>query len=366
MDMIKVGKSDRGAMGLAKPFLRGMALAAGAALLAAGSAIAQPKFKVLIFDPVSGDLGHDSYMKEAKTYFPKLAQQYGFQADFTENWNDCNASKLAQYKVVMFLDNRPEQQAQRDAFKAYMDNGGGWIGCHFAAFAMNASGVKQNWDWYHKTFLGSEEYRSNTWAPTPAFLKVEDTTSVYTKGLPTLFKASANEWYRWTTDWKAHTDIRILASIDPSSYPLGTGPKPEEIWHEGYYPVVWTNVKYKMLYLNMGHNDIDYANGNKDKSQTLTNETQNKLITNAILEFGGITTKTYAIHPQARSQGLRLIYDGNRLTAIGAEEGASRFSVTDVTGRAIMGGNMTGGRNAADKEIGKGFYFLRAEAKAAR
>jgi len=26
-----------------------------------------------------------------------------------------------------------------------------------------------------------------------------------------------------------------------ASFPLGTGPKPYEIWHSGYYPVVWTN-----------------------------------------------------------------------------------------------------------------------------
>lgn len=55
-------------------------------------------------------------------------------------------------------------------------------------------------------------------------------------------------------------DIKILLSIDPTSFPLGTGPKQSEIWHSGYYPVVWTNKKYKMLYINMGHNDIDYDN----------------------------------------------------------------------------------------------------------
>jgi len=276
------------------------AMAAMSSLGGGAGAQTAPKFKVLTFDPVSGDVGHDSYMKEARIFLPKLAAQYGFQLDLTENWNDLNADKLAQYKVVIFLDNRPEGAAQRTAFKTYMDGGGAWIGCHFAAFAMNASGVKQDWDWYHKTFLGSNEYVSNTWAPTPAFLKVEDSASPYMKGLPPLFKASANEWYRWSYDWKSNPDIKILASIDPSSFPLGTGPKPEEIWHSGYYPVVWTNVKYKMLYLNMGHNDIDYAAGNKDKSLTFANETQNKMITNALLTFGGITPPT-AVAPAAKA-----------------------------------------------------------------
>jgi len=42
-----------------------------------------------------------------------------------------------------------------------------------------------------------------------------------------------------------------------------------------------------MLYVNMGHNDIDYEHGtNKTLSNTFENENQNKLILNAIKLFG--------------------------------------------------------------------------------
>ena len=79
-------------------------------------------------------------------------------------------------------------------------------------------------------------------------------------------------------------DIQILLSIDPASFPLGTGPKQHEIWHSGYYPVAWTNKKYKMLYMNMGHNDIDYENKtNKELSFTFDNDAQNQFIVNSIL-----------------------------------------------------------------------------------
>jgi hypothetical protein len=68
---------------------------------------------------------------------------------------------------------------------------------------------------------------------------------------------------------------------------LGTGPKLYEIWHSGYYPVVWTNKNYKMLYVNMGHNDIDYENKtNKELSQTFNNPVQDKLVIEALLYFG--------------------------------------------------------------------------------
>ena len=263
---------------------------------AASAAVTDPKYHVLVFCPNSGDSGHDSYMREFKKWFPGVAEKLQFQFDTTKNWSDCNYAKLSKYQVVMFLDNRPEGATQRADFQKYMQNGGGWIGCHFAAFAMNASGVKQDWDWYHKEFLGSGEYRSNIWPPWPATLKIEEPNSVYTQGIPHLVKVSANEWYRWQPVngqdwWKGKSDIKIIASIDSSSYPLGSKVETDEVWRSGYYPAVWTNVKYKMLYLNMGHNLLDYANGNKDLSQTFASEEQNKFIYNALTSFGEGTSR---------------------------------------------------------------------------
>jgi hypothetical protein len=86
---------------------------------------------------------------------------------------------------------------------------------------------------------------------------------------------------------RKNADIKILISIDSSSFPLGTGPKPEEIWHSGYYPIVWMNTRYKMIYFNMGHNDIDYDQGtNKELSFTFDNEDQSKLVMNALVWLG--------------------------------------------------------------------------------
>jgi hypothetical protein len=74
-----------------------------------------------------------------------------------------------------------------------MENGGGWIGFHFAAFALTPSAYPQNWDWYHDQFLGSGQYKSNTWRPTSAILKVEDKTNPALKGfLPHLKPPQTN------------------------------------------------------------------------------------------------------------------------------------------------------------------------------
>ena len=107
------------------------------------------------------------------------------------------------------------------------------------------------------------------------------------KHLPAKFKSAPNEWYRWANNLKDNLNIKILASIDSISFPLGTGPKLSEIWHSGYYPVVWTNIKYRMIYFNMGHNDIDYKNHYAlTVSSTFGNKQQNKLILNALLWLG--------------------------------------------------------------------------------
>lgn len=248
------------------------------------------EFNAIAFYTGREDLAHISFVQEANRWFPKQAAQFHFRYDSTTNWSNLNAEFLSRYQVVLFLDSRPEKADQRLAFQNYMEHGGAWMGFHYAAFALTPSACPQNWDWYHRQFLGAGEYVSNTWRPTSAVLRVEDTNSPATKHLPKTFKSAPNEWYRWSNDLRTNADIKILLSIDPASFPLGTGPKPHEIWHEGYYPVVWTNKKFKMIYFNMGHNDMDYEHKfdhtNRTLSFTFDNPIQDRLILDSLLWLG--------------------------------------------------------------------------------
>lgn len=216
-----------------------------------------------------------------------MAVKYHFSYDSTHEWAHLNEKFLTHYQVILFLDSRPEDPMQRKAFEHYMKSGGAWMGFHFSAFALDSSEFPQNWNWYHNQFLGSGSYVSNTWRPTPAILRVEDRHHPATRGLPATFRSAPNEWYRWSNDLRKNPDIKILVSIDSSSFPLGTGPKPWEIWHGGYYPVVWTNTKYRMIYMNMGHNDMDYDGGtNRTLSSTFQSKEQDSLIIHALLWLG--------------------------------------------------------------------------------
>src|SRR5258706_2665843 len=132
------------------------------------------KFRVIAFFTAKQDPAHISFVHEANRWFPDMAAKYNFIYDTTSDWQNLNSDFLAKYHVVIFLDTRPEDPAQRAAFKAYMEHGGAWMGFHFAGFALTPSSYPAKWDWYHNTFLGSGSYVSNTCRPNSAILRVED------------------------------------------------------------------------------------------------------------------------------------------------------------------------------------------------
>lgn len=76
-------------------------------------------------------------------------------------------------------------------------------------------------------------------------------------------------------------------SWPPSIQQFSTGYRTQhEIWHSGYYPVVWTT-NYRMLYFNMGHNDMDYENGaNAALSSTFSSKWQNRMLLEGLLWLG--------------------------------------------------------------------------------
>jgi hypothetical protein len=247
------------------------------------------KFSVLAFYTAKdkNEQAHITFVHEANQWFAKMAEIHQFTYESTDDWNRLNKKVLSKYQVVIFLDTRPDSLAQRKAFQKFIGKGGAWMGFHFAGFALTPSDFPQNWDWYHDQFLGVGQYKGNTWRPTSAILRVEASDHPSTKNLPQTFSSAPNEWYSWEKDLRTKSDIKILLSIDSTSFPLGTGPKQHEIWKSGYYPVAWTNTKYRMIYMNMGHNDIDYENGtNKILSLTFGNKNQDRFIIDALLWLG--------------------------------------------------------------------------------
>ena len=86
------------------------AAAIGLAVQPANSAVipqAAAPFKVLAFYNGTWDAAHIDFDKEARDWFPQQGAQHGFTWEATTDWSRLNAGSLAQYKVIMFLDDAP-------------------------------------------------------------------------------------------------------------------------------------------------------------------------------------------------------------------------------------------------------------------
>ena len=70
-------------------------------------------FHVIAFYHEYNDLAHISFVHDANKFFPEMARKYNFTYDSTKDWSKLNAEFLSKYQVVIFLDSRTEDPAQR-------------------------------------------------------------------------------------------------------------------------------------------------------------------------------------------------------------------------------------------------------------
>jgi YVTN family beta-propeller protein len=222
----------------------------------------QTRFKVLAFYSTNVEADHVQFAEAALKFFAASAVSHNFTFDSTTDWEHMNEAYLNAYQLVVWLNDTPTKATQRLAFQRYMENGGGWLGFHFAGY----NDKDTNWPWF-VDFLGGAVFYSNNWPPLPAKLVIDDRTHPVTKDFPESYESPANEWYIWKPSPRLNKDVRVLVTFDPSNYPLGL----KDVLAGGDLPVVWTNTKYKMIYMNMGHGD-----------KIFTSPIQNKLIENAV------------------------------------------------------------------------------------
>lgn len=220
-------------------------------------AIAQfPRFKVLAIYSTKVEPDHVNFAWTAIRFFKDLTVGNGFVFDTTSNMSDLNDEKLKDYSVVMWINDFPHSQDQRDAFRRYMVNGGGWFGFHVSAY--NDKDTK--WPWLNE-FLGCGAFYRNNWPPLPAKLIVDDDNHPVTKGLPSSFISPINEWYQWNPGPREKKNVKVLVTLSPDNYPLGL----KDIVYDGDFPVVWTNTTYRMIYMNMGHSGKIFGDAAQDK-----------------------------------------------------------------------------------------------------
>jgi type 1 glutamine amidotransferase len=238
------------------------------ALLVIPSAIRaqQTPLHVLAFYSTDVERDHVIFAEQAVQFFITNAKKDNIDFQSTTRWNDLNASRLKTVQVVLWLNDSPHTKPQQAAFEQYMQSGGGWLGFHFAAY----NDEDTHWPWF-VDFLGGGVFYGNNWPPLPATLDVDDKESPITRHLPTHFLSPTNEWYIWQPSPRENKNVKVLLTLDASNYPLGL----KDTLIGGDIPVVWTNTKYRMIYMNMGHGD-----------KIFTNPQQNRLFEDALQWLG--------------------------------------------------------------------------------
>jgi uncharacterized protein len=231
-----------------------------------GTLAKEPAFKVLVLYSTNVESDHVHFANDALAFFRALALKNNFTLDETTDWGRLNENELKKYRLVLWLNNFPQTPEQRAAFEKYMEHGGGWLGFHVAGY--NDETTK--WPWF-VDFMGGAVFYTNNWPPQPAKLLVDDRGHPVTRHLPVSFAAPSNEWYLWKPSPRLNKNVHVLVTLDPSNYPIGV----KDVITDGDLPVVWTNAKYRMIYMNMGHGD-----------KIFTDATQNLLIAQALLWLG--------------------------------------------------------------------------------
>ncbi|HTZ49416.1 MAG TPA: ThuA domain-containing protein [Verrucomicrobiae bacterium] len=238
-------------------------------VLLLGGVVAQgqtPEFRALAFYSTNVEPDHVRTGNEGLAFFRELAAKENFAFDTTTDWDKLNDTDLKSYQVILWINDFPHTATQRAAFENYMEHGGGWLGLHVAAY----NDASTNWPWF-VNFLGGAVFYTNNWPVQRAKMVIDDPNHPVTKGMPASYLAPSNEWYQWKPSPRLDKDVRVLVTLDPSNYPIGV----KDVITQGDMPIVWTNTKYRMLYMNMGHGEGVFAD-----------PTQNQLFANAILWLG--------------------------------------------------------------------------------
>ena len=161
----------------------------------------------------------------------RLGREHGFRVDTTNDPSVFEEKRLSQYDLLVFSNTNNDvfdTDAQRVAFRRYIESGGGLVGLH------SVMGTERNWTWFKRMLGGSFSWH----APNQVFRIVNVKPGhASMKGVPSVWEKKdecyfAKELYPGTVALMAHD----LASLDRKHA--------EEVRRQAghytdYYPTAW-------------------------------------------------------------------------------------------------------------------------------
>lgn len=192
------------------------------------------KVEILVFSKTDG-WRHDS-IEAGQEAIKQLGEENDAFVHVTEDASVFNKSTLDRFDAVVFLNTTETifNDDQREAFRQYIRNGGGFVGIHAA------TDTEYNWPWYNR-LVGA--YFDGHPAVQSATLNVVDSNHLSTSMLPEQW-VRTDEWYDFRDFNEA---VNILITIDPDSY--------EGSDHVGTHPMAWYHEFEggRSFYTGLGH-----------------------------------------------------------------------------------------------------------------
>ena len=210
---------------------------------------------VLIFSKTNG-FRHKEAIPAGNKFFSDLADAHGWGHFQTENGAVMSPDILAKFDAVVF-DNAsgdmfsPQQQA---AFKAFLENGGGYVGLHAAG-----DNSHESWPWYQDELIGTK-FSMHTLNPQfqEAAVHAENNAHPAAKDLPDVWRRT-EEWYSFDKSPRAK-GYTILATVDEKTY-NPVGPLGKDLHMGADHPVAWAHGigKGRIFYTAFGHRAEAFA-----------------------------------------------------------------------------------------------------------
>jgi type 1 glutamine amidotransferase len=224
------------ALGVTAAALVALAVSSGPPVSAADT-----PYDVLVFSKTAG-FRHDS-IPQGIQMIRELGSANSFTVTATEDGNQFNATNLAQYEAVVFLNTTGDvlNATQQSAFESYIRGGGGYVGVH------SASDTEYDWPFYGELVGG---YFASHPAIQQATQRVENRAHQATQHLSPAW-VRTDEWYNFRTN--VRSSARVLATLDESTY-SGGGMGAD-------HPYTWckTVQSGRSFYTGNGHTQSSYT-----------------------------------------------------------------------------------------------------------
>ena len=213
-----------------------------------------PRPAILVFSKTNA-FRHEESIPPGNSYFAQLAKEKDWGYFQTENGAAFSPEILSKFDAVVFNNVSGDvfSPAQQAAFKAFLENGGGYVGVHAAG-----DNSHQAWGWYINDLIGAT-FTQHTMDPQfqTATVNVEDKAHPVTQGLPASWQR-VEEWYSFDKSPRT-TGAHVLITVDEKTYnPVGMFSKDLRM---GDHPMVWSRCvgKGRFVYSAFGHRAESWA-----------------------------------------------------------------------------------------------------------